>query len=49
LLQALQQRGDPGLADRLIRAKRHQHAHASHPLDLLRSRRERSQLPGQST
>jgi hypothetical protein len=23
LLQALQQRGDPGLADRIIRAKRH--------------------------
>jgi hypothetical protein len=39
--QALQQRGDPSLADHVIGAKRHQHAHAPHRLALLRARRER--------
>src|SRR5262249_60060635 len=41
LLQALQERGEPGHSFRIVRGQIRQHADAPHALGLLRARRER--------
>src|SRR5262249_36815695 len=41
LPQPLQERRQTGLAYRIVLCERHEHADASHPLTLLRARRER--------
>jgi hypothetical protein len=45
LLQRLQKRGDPGLSFRLVSGRAHEHAHAPHPLGLLRACDERPKNP----